>query len=71
MDNLTVLIGYFTIIGTNIGLFLWSRSEARSDTRQVHDLINAIHLEMKDFHGRLCNLEARWHEKPTKKEESQ
>jgi hypothetical protein len=43
------------------GLFLWSRSEARDDTRGLEDLISSIHREtyqeMKDFHGRLCVLE--------------
>lgn len=30
--------------------------EVRTET---HSLINAIHLEMKDFHGRLCTIEER------------
>lgn len=39
------------------GLFLWSRAEARADSRQVIDLISAINQEIKDFHGRLCAIE--------------
>jgi len=42
-----------TIIGTNIALFLWSRSESRSDYRMIRSLVDAIHSEMKDFHARL------------------
>lgn len=59
----------FTIIASNIGLILWARSESRADYRHLEcktlDLIQgikedvkAIHLEIKDFHGRLCALEA-------------
>jgi hypothetical protein len=46
------------------GLFIWNRAEARSDARHMdaklegqRNLINAIHDEMKDFHGRLCAIE--------------
>lgn len=62
--------GVYTIVGANIALmvvsiastitlFLWSRSEARHDQAQIRDLIVAIHEEMKQFHGRLCGLEAK------------
>ena len=40
-------------------LWLWNRTEARSDHRQIIDLISAIKDEMKDFHGRLCAIEER------------
>ena len=50
------------------GLFIWNRSEARSDARHMEnqvkanrDLIYDIHTEnaqlMRDFHGRLCSIE--------------
>lgn len=43
------------------GIFLWSRSEARSDMRhmdsKIDNLISAIQQETKDFHGRMCALE--------------
>ena len=41
------------------GMFLWNRSESRSDIRQITTLIDSIHTEMKDFHGRLCALDER------------
>jgi len=44
-----------------LGTFFWCRSESREDNRKVEvrveALIQAIHTEMKDFHGRLCALE--------------
>ncbi len=47
------------------GLFIWNRTESRNDIRHMdnkldanRELINAIHMEMKDFHGRLCAIEA-------------
>ncbi len=45
-------------IGTTITLFLWARSEAREDRVQFNTLLQAIQNEMKDFHGRLCTIEA-------------
>jgi len=51
------------ILITISGLFFWSRTESRSDTRRIEDLISAMHqetyAEMKDFHGRLCAIEER------------
>lgn len=48
------------------GLFIWNRTEARADARHMdaklegqRNLLNAIHNEMKDFHGRLCAIEER------------
>lgn len=58
------------IIFSNVTLILWFRSESRADHRHLEqktfDMINsikeevqAIHQEIKDFHGRLCALEER------------
>ena len=46
-----------TIVGSNIALFLWARSESRADFRHILSMIDAIKEEMKDFHGRLCAIE--------------
>lgn len=58
---LAILLGNLAI---TIPLWLWARGEAREDTRHmqtqldaIRELINSIHLEMKDFHGRLCAIE--------------
>jgi hypothetical protein len=46
-----------------IPLFLWNRTESRSDHRHLESAVNAqlngIREEMKDFHGRLCAIEER------------
>lgn len=47
------------IIGSFVGMFLWSRSESREDSRRIETLLSAIKDEMKDFHGRLCAIEER------------
>lgn len=50
------------------GLFIWNRTESRSDARHmdtqlranselIREVHNQIHAEMKDFHGRLCAIE--------------
>lgn len=45
-----------------IPLFLWNRSESRSDYRHLEASVNAnlqgIREEMKDFHGRLERQDA-------------
>lgn len=45
-------------------LFFWVRSESRADIRHMDNKIDAIreltysiHLEIKDFHARLCAIE--------------
>lgn len=48
-----------TILGTNLGMFIWARSESAQDRRQIFDLMKSIQDEMKDFHGRLCKIEER------------
>ncbi len=45
------------IIGSNVALFLWARTESRADYRALREVISAIQSEMKDFHGRLCAIE--------------
>ena len=65
MDILALILGNAALI---IPLFLWNRSESRSDIRhmdnrlesyrkETNDLIRAIQEEIKDFHQRLCNVE--------------
>lgn len=46
-------------IGTTISLFLWARTEANQDRRQMSDLLNEMKNEMKDFHGRMAAIESR------------
>lgn len=45
-------------------MFFWNRAESRADIRHmdakidaIRELTYAIHLEMKDFHSRLCSIE--------------
>ena len=52
-------IQFLALLGSFTGLFFWSRSESRSDSRRIEDLITAIKDEIKDFHGRLCAIEER------------
>ena len=53
-------------LATIAGMFFWNRSESRSDVRHmdnkidaIRELVHAIHDEMKEFHNRLCGLEAK------------
>lgn len=49
----------FTILASNMALFIWARSEARHDQQEIREIIRAIQTEMKDFHARLCVIEER------------
>lgn len=55
MQFATFMIGNMVFTLT---LWLWSRSENRSDMRMMMDLLKGIDKEMKDFHGRLERQDA-------------
>ncbi len=57
-----------TIIAAMGGMFAWNRSEARADNRRALDLMASMDKEMKDFHGRLCNIEAQRYNVSLKKD---
>lgn len=40
-------------------LWLWNRTEANADRRDIMNLLKEMKEEMKDFHGRLCAIEER------------
>lgn len=68
MDIGIVLTGLgtvVTIVGSNIALISWLRADMKSfETRieaKVDSIKEEIQKESRDFHGRLCSLEARWH----------
>jgi len=53
------------VLATIAGLFIWNRAESRADIRHmeiqinsIRELVHAIQIESKDFHGRLCKIEA-------------
>ena len=64
---------FWGLIGTNlavvaivIALFTWNRTESRADYRhmdaKMETMLSAINQEIKDFHGRLCALEEKYHQ---------
>lgn len=67
---LTVIGVAIANIGTTITLFIWATNHAEAIRKQIsiqveehrretNRLIEAIQIEMKDFHGRLCAIEER------------
>lgn len=57
-----------TIVGSNLALFIWARTEASQDRRELYSIVNAdrkdmlslvrsIEQEIRDFHHRLINIE--------------
>lgn len=49
-------IQLIVLIATLGALFLWNRSESRSDYRETNALIAAIQQDMKDFHQKMADL---------------
>ena len=61
---LTILGIFIANAALVIPLFLWNRAESRADIRHMdaklesnRQLVSAIHLEMRDFHSKLCDIE--------------
>ncbi len=54
------------IVGSNIALISWLRTDMKSFETEVRGWKEEIQKESKDFHGRLCNLEARYHNQDMK-----
>ena len=50
-----------SIVAANFAAFLWLRSEANADRRDLSRIILDVQKEMrdemKDFHGRICAIE--------------
>ncbi len=60
LATLYLPMGEFLILLVTIaGLFFWSRTESREDSRRIEGVVDAIRQDIKDFHGRLCAIESR------------
>lgn len=57
---LTAAATVFTVIGSNIALISWLRSDMKSFEGKIEGWKEEINKEMKDFHGRLCAIESRY-----------
>jgi len=65
MQESTIAWTQFIIFFVGVfGLFIWNRTESRADVRHldnkldaIRELAHAIHLESKEFHNRLCDIE--------------
>ncbi len=47
-----------TIVAANLGLFLWSVRQSRTDFLYICRIIESIQSEMKEFHGKLERQDA-------------
>ena len=59
MDWMQFATFMITNIVFTLTLWLWNRSESSNDRRELRAVIDAIQIEMKDFHGKLCELQER------------
>lgn len=58
-------MGWYQVLSIILGnaavflpMFFWLRTESRSDMRMMLNIIDGIHKEMKDFHGKLERQDA-------------
>lgn len=58
---LTAAAAVLAIVGTNVSLIAWLRSDMKAFETKIESWKEEIQKESRDFHGRLCSLEARWH----------
>jgi hypothetical protein len=49
------------IISCNLAIFGWIRSDMKNFEGKIEGWMSKISEEMRDFHGRLCSLESRYH----------
>lgn len=47
-----------TVVGANLAMFMWARSEAREDQAEMRLIMKSIQDEMKDFHGNMERQDA-------------
>lgn len=64
MDWIQLAAFIFTVlvfILTVAGMFMWQRTESRSDidklNAKIDELTKLIYQDMREFHGRLCTVE--------------
>lgn len=46
-----------TVVGANVALISWLRSDIKSFEGEIRGWKEEINKEMRDFHGRLCSIE--------------
>lgn len=62
MDATVILTGVgtvVTVIGANVALITWLRSDMKSFENEIRGWKEEIYKEMKEFHGKLCAIEER------------
>mgnify|MGYP001579128930 CR=1 FL=1 len=47
----------------NAGLIIWFRTESRNDWKHMDSKVDAIQVEMKDFHIKMANQDKDFHVK--------
>lgn len=61
--QLDQVLTVFAIVAANLGtvlsLYMNMDKKLEANRKETNDILEAIRLEMKDFHGRLCAIEER------------
>lgn len=59
MDWIQFSIFFIGNMVFSLTLWLWNRTEANADRRDIMNVLKEMKDEMKDFHGRLIAIEER------------
>ena len=59
MDFIGVITIILSVAGINYALLSWLRSDMRTFESEIRSWKDEINKEMRDFHGRMCQLEER------------
>ena len=59
MNEWLHLAELITILVANFSMIAWFRKDSKDDWVRSENTLEAIRVEMKDFHGRLCSIEER------------
>jgi len=57
--NWEQILTVFVVMATNLGTVIALQIHTDNKIDGIRNLIQAMHDEMKDFHGRLCAIEER------------
>jgi hypothetical protein len=64
---LTAIGSVVSIIASNIALISWLRADMKLFETKIDGWKDEINNQMRDFHGRLCSIEARYHQQDMEK----
>lgn len=54
-----LIVVLMTILGSTIPLYIHTDNKLEEHRKETNQLIEAIRMDIRDFHGKLCTIEER------------